>query len=217
MMPRRSLPLATALADHRDALVACRRCALPHAARPVVSEAVAPRVMLVGQAPGRVEIDSGRPFSGRAGRTLFRWFERAGIDETTFRRTVYISAITRCFPGPHPSGRGDRVPNPAERAACAGWLDAELRLIQPALIIPVGRLAIDRFLGARPLDALVGRAHEVRHEGGASIAVPLPHPSGASGWLNDDGHRALLDRAIALLGERLAAAGAITDRLPNVA
>jgi uracil-DNA glycosylase len=201
------LPLAPALDAHRAALTACRRCLLSPGVRPVLSHARAPRVMLVGQAPGRVEIDSGRPFSGRAGRTLFRWFARAGLAEETVREHVYIGAITRCFPGPHPSGRGDRVPNPSERAACGGWLDAELRLIRPALVVPVGRLAMDRFFGARPLDALVGREHEIRHEGGTSIAVPLPHPSGASSWLNAPEHRALLDASLARLAERFATLG----------
>lgn len=207
-MSSRTLPLADALDAHRAALVACRRCTLGPDVRPVLSDARTPRVMLVGQAPGRAEIADGRPFIGRAGTTLFRWLASAGIDEAAFRRDVYIAAITRCFPGPHPAGRGDRVPNPGERAACAGWLAAELRLIRPTVIIPVGRLAIDRFLGPRPLDALVGRVHAVEHEGGRSVAVPLPHPSGASSWLNDPGHRALLDRAIGLLGERLGARAA---------
>lgn len=205
----RSLPLACALDRHRAALVACQRCSPLPGVRPVTCEAVHPRVMLVGQAPGRVEMDSRRPFSGRAGRTLFRWLVRAGVDEATVREHVYISAITRCFPGSHPSGRGDRVPSRGEQAACAGWLDDELRLIRPELIVPVGRLAIDRFLGRRPLDVLVGRAHDVEHAGGSSIAVPLPHPSGASSWIHAPGNVALLDRALALLTERLAAAGVI--------
>src|SRR5689334_3753280 len=133
-MPR-PLPLADALLAHRDALAACRRCTLAPDVRPVVSHAHEPRVVLVGQAPGRSEVSNGRAFSGRAGKTLFRWFERAGVSEATIREHVYIAAVTRCFPGAHPSGRGDRVPNPSERASCAGWLDAELRIIRPALLI----------------------------------------------------------------------------------
>lgn len=203
----RPLPLADALDRHRAALAACRRCVLAPDVRPVVSPARAPRVMLVGQAPGRAEVSNGRAFSGRAGRTLFRWLERAGLSEERFREHVYIAAITRCFPGPHPSGRGDRVPTPSERGACGGWLDAELRIIRPEVLIPVGRLAMDRFFGARPLDALVGREHAVEHAGGRSIAVPLPHPSGASSWVHAAEHRALLDRSLALLGGRLASLG----------
>ena len=159
--------------------------------------------MLVGQAPGQVETGGGKPFAGRAGRTLFRWFERIGLTEDTVRDRLYISAITRCYPGPHPSGRGDRVPSPSERARCADWLDAELQIMRPPLIIPVGRLAIDRFLGAVPLADVVGRAHQITHAGGISEVVPLPHPSGASSWIHQPGNAALLDRALDLLSDRL--------------
>lgn len=202
---RSPLALAHALDAHCALLSACTRCEYGPAIRPIVSRARAPRAMLVGQAPGQVETGGGTPFAGRAGRTLFRWFERIGLDEATAREWLYISAITRCYPGPHPSGRGDRVPSPAERARCGDWLDAELRLIRPALIIPVGRLAIDRFLGALPLAAVVGRAHDVTHAGGTSTVVPLPHPSGASSWIHQPGNSALLDAALSLLRDRLCA------------
>jgi uracil-DNA glycosylase len=161
--------------------------------------------MLVGQAPGQTEMGGGPPFAGRAGKTLFRWLADAGLDEPTAREWLYISAITRCYPGPHASGRGDRVPSPAERSQCGDWLGDELRIIRPSLIIPVGRLAIDRFLGPVALDEVVGRAHDVEHEGGHSVAIPLPHPSGASSWVHGPGHRELLDRSLQLIRQRLAA------------
>jgi len=179
---------------------------------PIVSSATSPKVMLVGQAPGQVEAAGGKPFAGRAGKTLFRWFERIGIDEATARRRIYIAAITRCYPGPHPAGRGDRVPSPAEQASCAVWLDAELRIIRPKLLIPVGRLAIERFLPKLPLDQLIGRAHQVSHAGGTSLAIPLPHPSGASSWIHQDDHPALLERALDLIGRELAVNGVRGDR-----
>ena len=159
--------------------------------------------MLVGQAPGKTEIASRRPFAGRAGRTLFRWLGQAGLREEVARESIYIAAITRCYPGPSPSGRGDRVPSPREREACAHWLAEELRIIRPALLIPVGRLAIDRFFGPVPLDQVVGRVLEVGHEGGRSRAVALPHPSGASSWIHQGDHRVLLDLALARLAEAL--------------
>lgn len=193
--------LVTGLDAHREALAACRRCRglLPPEARPIVSLARAPIAMLVGQAPGKIEMGGGRPFAGRSGRTLFSWFEAAGMDEEAVRRDIYLAAITRCFPGPHPSGRGDRVPSPVERENCRPWLDAELTIIRPRLLIPVGRLAVDHFLGKVPLSEVVGRAIPVEHVGGVSTAVALPHPSGASGWLNAPAHRELLERAIGLL------------------
>ena len=199
--------LPALLAAHNEALGQCRRCGLAEAVRPIISEARSPLAMLVGQAPGKVEVGDRRPFAGRAGKTLFSWLQRAGVDEAAFRSEVYIAAITRCYPGPSPSGRGDRVPSTGEREMCSGWLESELRIIQPALLIPVGRLAIDRFLGAGKLSELVGKRHLVRHVGGESIAIPLPHPSGASSWVNESQHRALLDRALELLGEELLALG----------
>src|SRR5262245_41976088 len=135
--------LDASLAVHCAALAACRACKLPADVLPIVSCAVRPKAMLIGQAPGQVETTGGKPFAGRAGRTLFRWLERAGLDELTARDQLYIAAITRCYPGPHPAGRGDRVPSLAERSECAGWLEDELRIIRPSLIVPVGRLAID--------------------------------------------------------------------------
>jgi uracil-DNA glycosylase len=163
---------------HCRALADCRLCGHPGDIVPIVSIARSPKAMLVGQAPGKVEANGGKPFAGRAGKTLFRWLERAGVEEETARRDIYIAAVTRCYPGPRPSGRGDRVPSPAEQEACARWLAAELVIIRPMLIIPVGRLAIARFLPNLPLDELIGRGHEVDVGGRATLVVPLPHPSG---------------------------------------
>src|SRR5438270_13271188 len=119
------------LAEHRRCLAACRRCELHAGVAPIVSLAVSPRVMIVGQAPGRVEASGGPPFAGRAGKTLFRWLDAAGIDEASARRRIYISAVTRCYPGPSPTGRGDRVPSRDEQDACALWLHNELSIIRP--------------------------------------------------------------------------------------
>jgi uracil-DNA glycosylase len=191
------------LTQHCRALVDCRLCGHPAGVKPIVSLARSPKAMLVGQAPGQVEAEGGRPFAGRAGKTLFRWLARAGLDEETARRTIYIAAVTRCYPGPHPSGRGDRVPSPAEQESCAVWLEDELRIIRPKLLIPVGKLAIGRFLPPKPLDELIGRVHEVEHVGGRSLAIPLPHPSGASSWVHQGNHPELLERALELIGSSL--------------
>ena len=194
---------ARALARHRLALAACQRCKLGAGIHPVASLASNPRAMLVGQAPGKVESEGGVPFSGRAGRTLFRWLARAGIDEATAREIIYISAVTRCYPGPHPSGRGDRVPTRVEQSSCADWLDDELTIIQPEVLIPVGRLAIERFLPDIPLSDLIGTRRIVEHVGGKSVVIPLPHPSGASSWVHQSGNKILLDKAIGLIAEAL--------------
>ena len=159
--------------------------------------------MLVGQAPGKVEISSQKPFAGRAGKTLFRWLAEAGLSEDEARERIYIAAMTRCFPGPHPSGRGDRVPSRVELEQCGSWLDDELMLIKPEVIIPVGKLAIGRFLGEAPLADVVGKEHVVEHRGGSSTVIPLPHPSGASSWIHAPGHRELVSRALGLIGKRM--------------
>jgi uracil-DNA glycosylase len=205
------------LADHCRALADCRMCGHGPGIKPIVSLAVAPRVMLVGQAPGQVEAAGGRPFAGRAGKTLFRWFERAGLDERTARRRIYIAAVTRCYPGPHPSGRGDRVPSLREQNACAVWLERELAIIRPKLVIPVGKLAISRFLPANPLDELIGRSHEIEHAGGKSLAIPLPHPSGASSWIHQGDHPQLLERALRLIGRELRRLGVVSEDKRSVA
>lgn len=175
---------------------ACRRCleagfsVVPGA---IFSGPVTARVMVVGQAPGSVEVGTGRPFSGAAGRRLFRWLAEVGWDEDEFRATQYLTAITRCYPGRSPGGRGDRVPSHTEQALCAPFLERELALVQPQIIVPVGRLAIRRFLGRVSLDDVVG--HTIRDGTGRWI-VPLPHPSGANLWLNRPESRERVARAL---------------------
>lgn len=198
----RRLPVL--LDAHAAALAACRRCTFDDPAiLPVISSAREPLAMLVGQAPGKTEVVDRRPFAGRAGRTLFRWFESIGIDEPVARRRIYIAAMTRCFPGSSPSGRGDRVPSPFQVSNCSAWLDAEIEIIRPAVIIPVGRLAIERFLGNGLLSELIGRAHRLSDLPGAAVAIPLPHPSGASSWIHAPGHMELVRRALDLIAARL--------------
>lgn len=157
--------------------------------------------MLVGQAPGVRELERRAPFMGRSGSILMSWMARAGFaSEAEFRRAVYLTAVTKCYPGKAAGGNGDRRPSPAEIALCRPFLDRQLALVRPWLIIPVGRLAIERFLGRRPLEQLVGRAFD--SEAGC-VLIPLPHPSGASRWMNDPAHRALLERALRVLKRRL--------------
>lgn len=202
---RRALPVL--LDEHRAALLACRACGHDPEVLPIVAGARAPRVMIVGQAPGITESGGGKPFAGQAGRTLFRWFARIGLDEPTVREHVYIAALTRCYPGRAASGRGDRVPTGEEQSRCAPWLDAELRIIRPRVLVPIGRLAISRFLAPQPLDQVVGRVHEVQHAGGPSKVIPLPHPSGASSWFHLPANARLLEQGLGQLAQELRAAG----------
>jgi uracil-DNA glycosylase len=156
------------------------------------------RFFLVGQAPGPVELETRRPFSGRAGKELERWMVRAGFkDGEEFRRVTYIAALMRCFPGRNKQNTGDRPPPSAAIANCAHWLDSELRLLRPKVLILVGQLAITRFMGPGTLEERVGERF-----GEKPVMIPLPHPSGQSRWLNAPANRERLARALALIGEQ---------------
>lgn len=152
--------------------------------------------MIVGQAPGAVELTTGLPFSGRAGAELRRWLARAGIDED---HLPYRTSMTKCFPGKAASGAGDRKPSPGEIANCAPWLVRELAVVRPKIVLLVGQLAIERFIGKVPLASVVGTSRRDGSGPGSRLLIPLPHPSGASRWLNVPSNRALLDRALRVL------------------
>jgi uracil-DNA glycosylase len=187
-----------ALASLQRDNAVCRACAeagYPLESLPVFEGGPGQRAYLFGQAPGIVEGEERRPWRGRAGRTLRGWLE---LDEERFYATFYCASVTRCYPGRAPSGRGDRTPTPREQQLCERWRDWELRLLRPPLIVTVGGLAARRLLGEGSLDCVGGRfAH------GDAVAIPLPHPSGASGWLNVPANRARLEHALALVREEL--------------
>ncbi|HKU44800.1 MAG TPA: uracil-DNA glycosylase family protein [Polyangiales bacterium] len=167
----------------------------------VVPPAVLSRVLLVGQAPGAREPVLGRPFAWTAGKQLFRWFEPLGLDEGEFRARVYMAAVCRCFPGKLPKkGGGDRVPTPLEIENCRPWLEREIALLEPQLIIPVGRLAIAQFLPVKPLAEQIGTAVRVKLGKRALDVIALPHPSGASVWPRIEPGRTLTARALQLIG-----------------
>ena len=180
----------------------CRLC--PKMIGPVVhGPPVLSKVILVGQAPGPREGSFGRPFAWTAGRTLFRWFEESmGITEGQFRAHVYIAAVARCFPG-KASGGGDRKPDFEEIARCRTYLDGEVKILQPELVLAVGSLAITEVLGrvavGKKLDTLVGRELRTTWHGVEVDVVPLPHPSGASPWHKMEPGKTLLGKALVLV------------------
>jgi uracil-DNA glycosylase len=182
-----------------DALVvrlrACTVCPKMH--RPAVSGgAVFSRVISVGQAPGTKEPVLGYPFAWTAGKTLFGWFQRAcGMSEAEFRATIYMAAVCRCFPGKTAAG-GDRVPDAQEIVNCSRWLDAELDLLKPALVLPIGKLAIQQFIAFDKLTDVIGKQLPVTFRGHSFDIIPLPHPSGASPWHRMEPGRTLLDQAL---------------------
>jgi uracil-DNA glycosylase len=178
----------------------CRACAeegFPLESLPIVQPYKGQRAYMFGQAPGVVEGQERLPWRGRAGRTLRRWLD---LDEEAFYAMFYCASVTRCYPGKAPSGRGDRTPTPREQELCSFWRDWELRLIRPGLIVPVGGLAARRLLGLKSVTECVGSRFELDD----AVAIPLPHPSGASSWLNNPANRARVTEAVGLIRQELA-------------
>ena len=197
-MTRRRSTYRSIASLQRDNRV-CRACAeegYPLESLPVVLPYTGQRAYLFGQAPGIQEGQERLPWRGRAGKTLRRWF---GMDEDTFYSTFYCASVTRCYPGRAPSGRGDRTPTPREQDLCAFWREWEFKLIQPQLVVTVGGLAARRLLGVKSISECVG----VRYERDGYVAVPLPHPSGASSWLNIEANRARVRDAVGLIEQEL--------------
>ncbi len=187
------------LRHHVESLYACRKCTRMQS-HPVSGGPILSRVMLVGQAPGVREPILGHPFAWTAGKAMFKWFEQElAITEAEFRRTVYMAAVCRCFPGKNAHG-GDRVPSKHEIALCGDWLRAEFAILKPRLVIAVGKLAIGQFLNGLPaLTELVGKRLRVEKYGQTFDVVPLPHPSGASPWHRIEPGKSLTKQALAVI------------------
>jgi uracil-DNA glycosylase len=179
---------------------ACVEAGYPLESLPIVQPYAGQRAYMFGQAPGIVEGEERRPWRGRAGRTLRRWLE---LEEDEFYAAFYCASVTRCYPGRAASGRGDRTPTPREQGLCAFWREWELELVRPELIVPVGGLAARRLLGLKSVTEAVGRRFELD----GAVAIPLPHPSGASGWLNDPANRERVAGAAELVRLELARIG----------
>jgi len=187
------------LTEHVAQLRGCHAC--PQMIGPVVSGGpVVSPVLLLGQAPGSHEGPLGRPFAWTAGKTLFGWFASLGLDEAAFRSRIYMAAVCRCFPGKGNKG-GDRVPSPDEIVRCSAHLAAEVAILKPALVIPVGKLAIAQVLpDAKQLVEVVGRIVPAILHGHRVDVAPLPHPSGASTWHRTEPGKTLLAAGLAAIG-----------------
>ena len=182
---------------HQQQLAVCKNCKemVPPS---VVGGPVTSKILLVGQAPGVKEPQLQRPFAWTAGKTLFKWFSSIGLEEKEFRQRVYMSAVCRCFPGKNPKG-GDRVPSKDEIERCSKWLQTEIELLQPELLIPVGKLAITQYLSCKKLTEVIGQCHNIEVLGRKIDIVPLPHPSGASTWHRMGPGKMLLQDALHII------------------
>jgi uracil-DNA glycosylase len=160
------------------------------------------RIMSIGQAPGITEVEAERPFNAGSGVRLFKWLAQAGIEETWYRSTQYMTSVTKCYPGRLKSGSGDRVPSRAEQTLCRPFLDQEIELANPQLIIPIGRLAISLFYPKDlKLTEIIGSEKKVD----GRWIVPLPHSSGASRWHQIESNRVLIQNAIGLIQQHVEA------------
>jgi uracil-DNA glycosylase len=156
-------------------------------------------LMTIGQAPGITEQQAQRPFNAGSGTRLFGWLSKAGIEEDWFRKTQYMTSVTRCYPGRQTSGSGDRVPGRVEQDFCRTYLDQEIQLVDPQVIIPIGRLAINLFYPKK--DKLQDIIGSWMYYDGRKV-IPLPHSSGASRWHQIKENRQLIEKAIQLIKEQ---------------
>jgi uracil-DNA glycosylase family 4 len=189
---------AEAIKALQQQILCCRLCEehgyIPMA-RPLVGGRPGDRIMVIGQAPGHRSIAKGRSFSGPGGTILQKWLEQAGFPPGYLHSHTYLSSLTRCDPGRNPRGDGDRRPSPAEVALCKPFLDAELQLLQPRVVLLIGTMAIETFFGKVKLEDVIGTYQE--RDG--MLFLPLPHPSGVSRWLNDPEHLQLHQQALEIL------------------
>jgi len=127
---------------------------------------VTARIMAVGEAPGETEDRTGKPFVGSAGQLLTRLLESVGLQ----RSDLYICNVLKCRPP------ANRDPMPEEVEACAHFLDAQVELIRPDVILLLGRHALQRIL---PGAAGISRSHGTRIRDRGRVYVPLYHPAAA--------------------------------------
>jgi uracil-DNA glycosylase family 4 len=199
MLDGRSLQERTrALALLQQRILTCQRCqeqGYISVAQPIVSGHIDNRIFVIGQAPGHRSVAHNKPFSGPGGRILQKWLEQAGFPAGYLHEHTYLSSLTRCDPGKNPRGNGDRRPSPAEVALCLPYLEEELRLVQPRVVLLVGTMAIETFFARGTLESIIGSYLE-RDD---MFLLPLPHPSGVSRWLNAPSHQHLLQKALRIL------------------
>src|SRR5947209_11258806 len=187
-----------AIAQLQQRIRACRLCEehgyIPKA-QPLTSGRPSDRIMLIGQDPGHRSVANGSSFSGPGGRILQKWLEQAGFPPGYLHSHAYLSSLTHCDPGRNPRGDGDRRPSPQEVALCRPFLEEEIRLLRPKVILLVGTMAIEAFFGKVRLEDVIGTFQE-RDD---ALLLPLPHPSGVSRWLNDPAHQKLHQKALEIL------------------
>lgn len=208
-------PIAIPLAQLHSEIRACRKCELAGhlwEAHPIAGGSPTARVLVIGQAPGIRSMMEGGHFRGPGGKLLREWLQRGGVPLERQDEVVYFTSLTRCYPGPAPrGGAGDRKPSPPEVTLCEPYLTRELELLAPPLVLLVGSMAIERYLGRGPLHERVGALVEAR----GTHWLPLPHPSGVSRWLNNPEHKQLVEQALVRMRSLVKALRLIEPQAPT--
>lgn len=186
------------LIRHQKNLSNCNKCN-NMVGRPIIGNPTKSKIILIGQAPGIKEGDLKKPFAWTAGKNMFKWFASIGLNEEKFRKNVYMAAVCRCYPGKNISGSGDRVPTEDEIKKCSSWLNYEIDLLQPNLVIPVGKLAISQFINFEKLNDVVGKKIKYKKDNLLLDIVPLPHPSGLSTWYKKEPGKKLLNDSLRII------------------
>ena len=186
------------LIRHQKNLLNCNKCN-NMVGKPIIGNPTKSKIILIGQAPGIKEGDLKKPFAWTAGKNMFKWFASIGLNEEKFRKNVYMAAVCRCYPGKNISGSGDRVPTEDEIKTCSSWLNYEIDLLQPNLVIPVGKLAISQFINFEKLNDVVGKKIKYKKDNLSLDIVPLPHPSGLSTWYKKEPGKKLLNDSLRII------------------
>jgi uracil-DNA glycosylase family 4 len=163
------IPSPDSLEALHEVMVRCTRCDLFLSRTQVVPGAGSPTagLLFVGEAPGASEDRQGVPFVGASGKLLDAMLEAAGVD----RAEVFIANTVRCRP---PENRNPRA---REIRACAGWLAEQIRLIEPRLVVTLGRFALQHFIPDGKITRLQGELQEVRYDERPRRVLPMLHPS----------------------------------------
>lgn len=178
-----------ALSELHKEIRACRRCALATAGRTNVVPGVGPvgaEIMFIGEAPGFHEDRQGQPFVGAAGKLLDELLASVGIK----REEVYITNVVKSRPP------GNRDPLPEEIEACRPWLEAQIELVKPKIIVTLGRYSMARYFP----NASISRIHGQPKRVGGIIVVPMLHPAAA---LHQPKWRDLLEQDFKILPKLL--------------
>lgn len=125
-----------------------------------------PRVVFIGEGPGAQEDKEGRPFVGRSGRFLDEMMENAGLR----REDVYITNVVKCRPP------DNRDPRPDEIAACQNYLDRQIELLSPAVVVTLGRYSMARWFPGERITRIHGQVKEI---GPGQVAMAMYHPAAA--------------------------------------